>query len=64
MQCSHGPCTCQVTYEGDVCSEACRNAMAATDGTQCPCGHALCAGSQGLYQPGGGQAVDPLPPPL
>lgn len=51
MQCTHQPCTCQVTYDGDFCSDACRNVSAAVPGP-CPCDHPTCEGNKGVYQPG------------
>lgn len=49
MQCSHPPCTCTVTYEGDFCSDACRNVKAAE--MLCPCDHAECFANQPTHAP-------------
>lgn len=51
MQCSHPPCTCDVTYQGDFCSETCRNVSADEQGL-CPCEHSTCQANRGIYEPG------------
>jgi len=43
MECSHEPCTCQVSEAGQFCGEACGLGM--DRGPFCNCGHPQCEAS-------------------
>lgn len=47
MQCSHGPCTCQVEDIGAYCGPSCRTGVSGVHPDRCHCGHAECEASTG-----------------